>query len=348
MSAGVKEKKMDKKKNSKFKKIPIKDVQREVDERLTGADQVRLQGMQGLNRLRRAKSTALAREKKRLTQKLGPKDPRVMNVELKEQVNQQMIFDLVLETDRVKTDVSNFDKDAWNLYGYVRDSNQQVQPDLTVAVYDEKGHWLREFGYGCTDQQGAFSIQYPPKGTTAEDISETEKLFLHVIDKGHNLLFKDELPLFFSTGKLDFRDITLPEDWVPCTPPEPAADDTEIPSAHWVVKGWVSDEEGNAMSGLTVSLFDKDLFFDDYLGTQITGKDGSFQFIYTREGFKDLLEAKPDIYLKVMDQKGKQIYSSKKAVKCNVGRTEVFNIEIGGAAKTKREFPVPPEVKKKK
>jgi hypothetical protein len=335
-------------KKSKQKKIPIKDIQREVDERLSGADLVRLQGLQGLNRLRRAKSTAVAREKKRLIKKLGPKDPRVLNLELKEKVNRQMIMDLDLETDRVKTDVSGFDKEAWNLYGYVRDSNQQVQPDLTVAVYDQKGRWLREFGYGCTDQQGAFSIQYPQKGTPAKDISETKTLFLHVTDKGHNLLFKDETPLFFGKGKLDFREITLTGDQVPCTPPESAAEDSEVPSAYWVVKGWVSDEKGKAMSGLTVSLFDKDLLFDDYLGTQITGKDGSFQFIYTREGFKDLLEAKPDIYLKVMDPKGKMIYSSKQAVKCNVGRTEVFNIEIGGAAKTKREIPIPPEVKKKK
>ena len=32
-------------KKSKQEKIPIKDIQREVDERLTGADQVRLQGL---------------------------------------------------------------------------------------------------------------------------------------------------------------------------------------------------------------------------------------------------------------------------------------------------------------
>jgi hypothetical protein len=336
------------KKKSKKKKIPIKDIHREVDERLAGADLVRLQGMQGLNRLRRAKSTVVAREKKRLTKKLGPKDPRVLNLELKEKVNRQMILDLDLETDRAKTDVSGFDEEAWNIYGYVRDSSQQTQPDLTIAIYDEKGRWLREFGYACTDQQGAFSIQYPPKGTPAKDISETKKLFLHVTDKGHNLLFKDKTPLFFGIGKLDFRDITLPSDWVPCTPPESAADDSEVPSAYWVAKGWVRDEDGNAMSGLTVSLFDKDLLFDDYLGTQITSKDGSFQFIYTSEGFIDLLEAKPDIYLKVMDQKGNIIYSSEQAVKCNMGRTEVFNIEIEGVGKTKREFPIPPEVKKKK
>lgn len=339
---------MEFKRSGKSKKIAVDDIYREVDDRLTGADEQRLKGLEGLHRARKAKSVTMNREKERLIKKLGPNHPRVKKLELKAKSNQQLIQNLYLEAERVKTDVSGFNTDAWNLYGYVRDSKQQAQPDLTIAIYDEQGRWLREFGYVCTDQRGAFSIQYPQKGTPAKDISETQKLFLHVTDKGNNLLFKDETPFFFGIGKLDFREIILPGDRVPCPPPEPGKDDSGIPSAQWVVKGCVNDEEGKPMSGLTVSLFDKELRFADYLGTRITDKDGNFEFIYTGEGLKDLLEAKPDIYLKVMDQKGKQIYSSQQAVKCNAGRTEVFNIEIGGTAKTKREFPVPPEVKKKK
>jgi hypothetical protein len=120
------------------------------------------------------------------------------------------------------------------------------------------------------------------------------------------------------------------------------------PPGQWVVKGVITGENGKGMAGVTVSLYDKDLLFDDYLGTRITDENGNFEFAYQEEGFKDLLEKKPDIYLKVLDKKGKPIFSSKKAVKCGAGRIEVFNIKIEDLGKTKAEFPIPPEVKKKK
>lgn len=116
---------------------------------------------------------------------------------------------------------------------------------------------------------------------------------------------------------------------------EKSSDDTQLPADQWVVKGKVSDENGKGMAGVTVSLYDKDLLFDDYLGTVITDKQGNFQFLYREEGFKDLLESNPDIYVKVFDKDGNTIYSSKKSVRCNVGRTEVFNIKI--KSKTKKE-----------
>lgn len=339
---------MEFKKSGKYIKIPFNDLNREVDERLSGADKKRLEGLEGLNRLRRAKAGALKREKKRLDKKLGSRSPRLKKLDLKETFNQRFTQNLELEIQRAGTDVSDFDQNAWNLFGYVRDSHSNPLPNLTVALYDEKGRWLREFGYGGTDKRGFFSIIYPQKGKVKKDISETKKLFVHVTDMSRNVLYKDPDPLFFGIGKVDFREICLSGDTVSSRSPEPGGEDEDLPPDHWVVKGWVSDDAGNAMAGLTVSLYDKDLFFDDYLGTQVTDENGNFMFSYQREGFKDLLEKKPDIYLKVLDKKGKPLFTAKKAVKCGAGRTEVFNIKIEDLGKTKREFPIPPEVKKKK
>ena len=94
------------------------------------------------------------------------------------------------------------------------------------------------------------------------------------------------------------------------------------------MRGKVVDVKGQGMSGLTVSLYDKDLLFDDVLGTTITGKNGDFEIIYRIDAFQGLFEKKPDIYLKVLDAKGKTLYTSRKAVRCEAGREEFFNIKI--------------------
>jgi hypothetical protein len=91
----------------------------------------------------------------------------------------------------------------------------------------------------------------------------------------------------------------------------------------------VADKAGKGLSGLIVSLFDKDLFWDDRLGQTETDAAGNFSLVYRSEDFRDLLERKPDIYLKVLDQKGKTLSTSKKKVRFQAGRVEIINVEIG-------------------
>lgn len=339
---------MAQKMNENDTKISFNDISQKYKDGLQGADKERLRGLEGLNRFRAAKTAGLAREKARLTAKLGPNDPRVLRLRDKETGNLRMTRDLVTEIDRAGTDLSGYDKNAWNLYGCVRDGDSNPVPNLTAALYDKKGRRLRQVGYGCTDKKGKFSIIYPREGEEGKLISETSELFLHITDINHKVLYKAADPLFFRVGHLDYREVDLSEDEDVCSTPEPGKEDTPVPPRQWVVKGWVTGENDKPLVGVAVSLFDKDLLFDDYLGTRNTDEEGNFEFVYQEEGFKGLLEKKPDIYLKVLDKKGKPLYTAKKAVKCDAGRIEVFNIKIEDLGKTKREFPVPPEVKKEK
>lgn len=339
---------MAQKKNSNDTKFSFNDISQKYNAGLQGLDKERLRGLQGLNRFRTAKKAGLAREKERLTAKLGPNDPRVLRLRDKETNNLRLTRDLVTEIDRAGTDLSGYDKNAWNLYGCVRDRDSKPVPNLTAALYDKKGRWLRQLGYGCTDKQGKFSIIYPREGEEGKLISETSELFLHITDMNQKVLYKATDPLFFRVGHLDYREINLSGDEGVCSTPEPGKEDSPLPPRQWVVKGWVNGENGEPMAGVAVSLYDKDLLFDDYLGTRNTDENGNFEFVYQEEGFKGLLEKKPDIYLKVLDKTGKPIFTSKKAVKCEAGRIEVFNIKIEDLGKTKREFPIPPEVKKEK
>lgn len=68
----------------------------------------------------------------------------------------------------------------------------------------------------------------------------------------------------------------------------------------------MTDKEGKGLSNLVVSLYDKDLLFDEKLGQAETDENGFYSLTYRIEDFGDLIERKPDIYVKVLDQKGKR------------------------------------------
>ena len=78
------------------------------------------------------------------------------------------------------------------------------------------------------------------------------------------------------------------------------------------VRGRVTDAQSNGLARLTVSLYNKDLFFDHKLGQTETDDNGNYSLTYRTEDFRALIERKPDTYVKVLDQKEKTLYTSKK------------------------------------
>ena len=44
--------------------------------------------------------------------------------------------------------------------------------------------------------------------------------------------------------------------------------------------------------------------------------------------FHDLIESNPDLYVEVRDNEGRKLYSSRKSIRFEAGRREVFNIKI--------------------
>ncbi len=318
---------MDKTIKGKDVKISFSDISGKFEGQLKGADEERLKGLEELSLLRRVKAGSLKQEKERLIEKLGPDDPRVEKLRNKEKNEILLSRNLALETQRAGTDVSGFDRKSWNLFGHVRDMSSQGVPGLTVGLFDENGNWIKKLGYGCTDKDGYFSIIYPFKGKEEKKISDLQKIFIHVSDKNYKTLYKDSDPLYPVTGQMDYREIYLTDEDA-CTPPEPGRDVPSAKPGTWIVKGRVTDQGGRGLASLTVSVYDKDLVFDERLGTILTDKDGNFMASYEYKEFPDLFDANPDIYLKVLDRRGKLLYSSRKKVRCKPGGMETFDLKI--------------------
>ena len=95
------------------------------------------------------------------------------------------------------------------------------------------------------------------------------------------------------------------------------------------VSGRVTEaESGLGVPGLIVRSFDKDMLFDDLLGSVITSSDGSFEIRYLRSYFGGLFEAKSDIYLSVYAPPLRWLADTKESVRRNAGVDERFSIVL--------------------
>ena len=83
-----------------------------------------------------------------------------------------------------------------------------------------------------------------------------------------------------------------------------------------VVGTVVEEESGRPLAGLVVRAYDKDILFDDKLGSVATNAKGEFELSYTETQFRDFNETQPDLYLKVFDASGRKLLlSTKKQVR---------------------------------
>lgn len=100
-------------------------------------------------------------------------------------------------------------------------------------------------------------------------------------------------------------------------------------SLRFKVTGRVREKEsGLGVEGLMVRAYDKDLLFDDLLGTAITRQDGTFELVYGEHDFRELFDKRPDIYLAIYAPPSRLLVETKKHVRWNAGKDEDFQIEL--------------------
>jgi len=306
-----------------------KEILKKLDHAFTGLDQQRASGLERLKILQIVKYDGGGREKLRLTKKYGADHPRVKKISDRLNYNQGLQKELDVEIERTKITIPDFEANTWMVHGGIVNPEGTPLSGLTVSLYDENGNWIEKLGFACTDERGYFAVKYKVKSQKAPEIPDKQKLILTVTDGDKNILHQETEPLYLKTGQIDYRLIALTEKGEICPPPPPTPDDSsDLTPDAWAVRGKVVDQKEQPIRGLTVSLYDKDLIFDDVLGTTLTDANGNFKMIYRTEAFRKIFDQKPDIYLKVLDGTGKTLYSSRKAVRFEAGREETFDITI--------------------
>ncbi len=299
-----------------------------IDSSYEETDKVKLEGLQRLDLISQVKGASLQREQERLTAKYGPEHPRVKSIEARQSFNAGFVQDVKAEVDNASVKIPDFDKNSWLLHGRVLDEDLKGVKDLTICLFDENDNWIRELGFASTDVRGYFSLTYKGAEGSESQIPESQPLILAVSDQESNILYKDDEPLFLKIGQIDYREIVLTEESRVRTPPKNGG---STPEDTWTVGGNVIGENsGRALGGLTVSLYDKELKFDEWLGDTLTDNKGDFSFSYREKDYADLFKANPDIFLKVMDKAGKVLYNTRKAIQIEAGKERVFKIKIKG------------------
>lgn len=308
----------------------VNEIFRKVNAFLKTADTIKITNLEKLRSVQRIKENAYNKEFDRLKGKLGEDHPRVKSIASKRNYTHIVVKGLDFRIQKERMKQPKYDKNAWKVHGFVFDHSLKGVPGLGVTFCDENKNLLKEFGYTCTNAKGYFLIKYK-SGSKAAAPPPTHPpppthLFLCVIDANKRIIYKDTAPLVIETGKIVYREIYLTGKEVPC--PFDETDDQPPGDDEWIVKGTISDEQGKRMAGLTVSLSDKEEEFKDILGAAKTTKAGDYEFCYPAAKLSGIIKKNPAIYIKVFDKSGKVVYTSTRALKCEIGKTKVKNITI--------------------
>jgi len=99
------------------------------------------------------------------------------------------------------------------------------------------------------------------------------------------------------------------------------------------VHGRITNHEGRPLEGLLVYAYDRDVAFDDDLGSARSDGNGEFSIQFTEVAYRDVAETRPDVYLRIVDPKTHaELVSTRRATRWNAHADEHFEITIPRAA----------------
>ncbi len=102
----------------------------------------------------------------------------------------------------------------------------------------------------------------------------------------------------------------------------------------FVVLGTIREREtGRPLRNLIVRAFDRDLLSDDKVGFTTSDEDGRFAIRFGTEKFRDLVERRPDLYLRIYDESGARLlHETTDAIRWNASREERYQVLIPARA----------------
>ncbi|MCC7373483.1 MAG: hypothetical protein IT581_02420 [Verrucomicrobiales bacterium] len=209
------------------------DLARGFERELANADGGRVAALDGLSRLRAAKTVSLQREHARLLERYGKDDARVTRLEQKQSANQRFVGVLGAVAAQARVATITAAPGTFVLHGFVRDQSLRGLVGLTVRLVDVRGRWIEAYGNACTDADGYFVLlirEFQGRvGATEADGVANAKIGdrMQVLDaKGQSLyLGKESVPV--REGQVEYREVILDGSDCGCSP-EPSDPSTGL------------------------------------------------------------------------------------------------------------------------
>ncbi|MEM9446413.1 MAG: helix-hairpin-helix domain-containing protein [Verrucomicrobiota bacterium] len=322
-------------------------VSGDLNKGIASLDGNRAKQAEQLCRVERASENLLIRERLRLKQKYGSNHPRVDAISQRILAKQLFRQELCFISDQAHVEPIETNEKKYALHGFVRDEHYRSVPYMTVAFYHDKGDWVSELGHHITNDKGYYVVESQElsdeESAKIQELIRSQKLELRVMDQQQNIAFSHKEIVMPMAGKADYRAILVHSKYGPRKAPQTSVmkEKQQQPpvSKKWIVRGSVKDEDGQALSGLLVRLYDLDRKYDDKLGGALTDKEGKFLMEYHVRDFKEGKEVGADLYLIVTNKEEEVLYSSKDAVRFDATANESYDIVVGD----KKSKPCPSE-----
>jgi hypothetical protein len=317
------------------------DADRRLAEGLDRLDFARAEGLRRGAGIQATQAAGATRERDRLAAKYGADHPRVRAAGARVAAETRLATAVAAHAEQASAPAPKVDEGTWVVQGRVLCADGRPAPDLTVSLFFQSEGWDGAPGYVCTDPNGFFALAVKPQDTQPREL---------VVSQKGTVLHRDPRVLTPAADTLDTRLVVLDAKSGACPPPDftdgKVGGTTLLPGPGgggtgggtgggggakanvWSVRGKVTDADGKPAAGLTVSLFDQDLFFDDRLGQTTTNAAGEYLFTYRTRDFRDVIERRPDLYVAVLDEKGSTLHRARTKVKPEAGREEVIDIRL--------------------
>lgn len=332
-------------------RFPFDNSPNNAQDDLEGVDFQPLEFLKGFIDFQVLGDALFQEEAQRLEKKLGSNHPRVQRLKTHLKHSPERIRHLEVELELAKIKVPEVGEQDVLIHGRVVDPDERGIAGLTVFLESADGKVKQELARAQTDASGYYAFPIKADSLPKEETFKTVVLAIRTReDLTGNVVYRHPDPLKLEPGSRQAIDIPLNRsDLSPIQPnAQPGSGSPPTPTSplnpdEWVVRGKVT-RRGQPAPGLTVSLFDWDGAISEALGSTTTDTNGEFRIVYHTRDFQAYPgETHPDLYLKVLDEKGKLLYPSeeaKRAIRFEAGHEELFEIDLDATPAS--ENPTPP------
>jgi hypothetical protein len=182
--------------------VSVQEADQAFQGLIDDADTGRVEGLSGLEAVRRARVESLTREAKLLE---ALDDPRADAVILSLDMNHTAAQQLGAAARRAAMTPPSPGEDTWTVHGHVLDEQLEPVSGASVQLVDRKGVRLKD-ATATTDEEGHFELEAAPPAARAAK-QAPPRVYLKVTGGRSRVLHEGKEPLTPAAGAVEYAEI---------------------------------------------------------------------------------------------------------------------------------------------